>query len=225
MVLAPAEVDGWWREWSSLLLTALLESAAVARRARRVGHRDVAAGSLATVEAWLASGEQYMPTSLRAVLELGLGGSLGPHAATLSRDAATSMTAFYDVLDTRESNSDDRRVETLVAPLTSDATGSDIWGMVRGALARRESRRATSEPMVSPGNRASQLELDPEGRIVGVPREPHLVARVTGTQQAHQPVVLIGGESLACDRESASLSPERVVASAAVAEGRSLVNR
>ena len=43
--------------------------------------------------------------------------------------------------------------------------------------------------------------------------------RVAGAQQPHQPVVLVGGEPLAGDREPAACSPQRVVASVAVAEG------
>jgi hypothetical protein len=43
--------------------------------------------------------------------------------------------------------------------------------------------------------------------------------RVAGTKQAHQLVVLIWREALAGDREPAACAPERVIASAAVAEG------
>jgi hypothetical protein len=99
--MVPAKVDDWWREWSSLLLTALLEVAAVARRARRAGHRDVSAGSVATVDTWLRSGERRVPNGVQSVLKLGLDGSLGPQPCALSRDSATSIIAFYDVLDRR----------------------------------------------------------------------------------------------------------------------------
>ena len=48
-----------------------------------------------------------------------------------------------------------------------------------------------------------------------VPREPHLLSRVAGTQQPDEAVVLIGRESLGRDRESTTDPIERVVLAAA----------
>ena len=104
-------VDAYWREWTGLLLTALLEATAIARRARRLGHNAVPAGSEATMRRWLDTGAAAMPADLSGVVRLGLSGDLGERTRLVARDSAVGLVAFYDVLDMRSR----RAVLTLAA--------------------------------------------------------------------------------------------------------------
>lgn len=54
--------------------------------------------------------------------------------------------------------------------------------------------------------------------LLGVPREPHLAVRVPGTQQTHQPFVLVIGELLGGHHEAPPGTEQRVVLAAAMAE-------
>lgn len=94
-------VDAYWREWTGLLLTALLEATAIARRAQRLGHNAVPTGSEATMRRWLDTGAAAMPGDLAGVVRLGLSGDLGDWARLVARDSAVGLVAFYDVLDMR----------------------------------------------------------------------------------------------------------------------------
>jgi hypothetical protein len=101
LVGLPGEVDSYWRAWTRVLLAALLEAAALARRARRRGHRHVPVGSEATLQGWLVTVEDRMPPDVRAVLVLALDGELGDDAARLGLDCARRLIAFYRELDVR----------------------------------------------------------------------------------------------------------------------------
>ena len=52
-----------------------------------------------------------------------------------------------------------------------------------------------------------------------VPREPHLAPRIAGTEQSHQPVVLLAGEAFAGHHEAPAGPVERVVFVASMPEG------
>jgi len=49
-----------------------------------------------------------------------------------------------------------------------------------------------------------------------VPCEPHLLFRVTSTQQTNETIMLIEGESLGCHAEPATHPPERIVLAASM---------
>lgn len=59
----------------------------------------------------------------------------------------------------------------------------------------------------------------PEGRLVGVPGEPHLASGVANAQQAHQAFAAIIAEAFAGHHQPASDPVERIVLASPMADG------